>query len=115
MTDLGTLGGTYSSANGINDLGQVVGWAYLTGDTAQHAFARRGSAPMVDLGTFGGSYSGANGVNNAGQIVGYSYTTGNTAYHATIWSGPWKDLVGNFGSTAGIWALRQTADTAGSA
>src|SRR5262249_8147792 len=38
LFDLGTLGGSYSYANAINDLGQVVGSAYLPGDAGQHAF-----------------------------------------------------------------------------
>ena len=37
MTDLGTLGGIDSQANGINDSGQVVGFLYLGGND-YHAF-----------------------------------------------------------------------------
>ena len=94
---------------GINDSGQIVGYSNPPGDTANHAFWRRAGGTMVDLGTFGGTFSLARGLNNAGQVVGYSYVTGDTTYRATIWSGPWKDLVGNFGRSYGIWARRQTA------
>ena len=45
MTDLGTLGGTDSGA-GINDSGQVVGWASIPGNTQAHAFSRTGTGPM---------------------------------------------------------------------
>jgi probable HAF family extracellular repeat protein len=37
--DLGTLGGTFSSAAAVNANGQVVGDSYLAGDTADHAFS----------------------------------------------------------------------------
>ena len=38
MTDIGTLGGTNSYAQGINALGQVVGETYLAGDNIQRGF-----------------------------------------------------------------------------
>ena len=85
MIDLGTLGGTYSCANGINDLGQVVGMATLPGGAAWHAFLVTPQGGvwfqdsnldgrndlMIDLGTLNGS-SYATDINNAGQVVGSS-------------------------------------------
>jgi probable HAF family extracellular repeat protein len=74
MTDLGTLGGQYSYAWGINDSGQVVGEAYTTGDAAIHAFLYSGST-MTDLNTMIDPNSGwiltdASAINDAGQIAG---------------------------------------------
>ncbi len=53
VIDLGTLGGTYSVANGISNSGWVSGISALPGDTAIHAIAWR-SGVMTDLGTLGG-------------------------------------------------------------
>ena len=72
MTDLGTLGGSFSIAFAINDEGQVVGESSTSGDNSTtHAFLYEGNG-MHDLGTLGGSFSRALGINNAGQIVGVS-------------------------------------------
>jgi probable HAF family extracellular repeat protein len=81
MTDLGTLGGTDSSAMGINASGQVVGFSDTAGDAAQHAFLYDGSA-MIDLNTLidpasDWTLSYARGINDAGQIVGYGTHNGN--------------------------------------
>jgi probable HAF family extracellular repeat protein len=48
MQDLGTLGGTYSPAEGINSGSQIVGSSTLMGDTAVHAFLYTGGT-MEDL------------------------------------------------------------------
>ena len=80
---LGTLGGASSQATGINDKGQIVGFADTTpdgtGTSQSHAFlwtpggtdGVASNPQMKDLGLFvDGTYSQAAGINNAGQIVG---------------------------------------------
>ena len=53
VIDLSTLGGTTSAAFGINNSGQVVGYAKTAGNAADHAFLYSGGG-VTDLGTFGG-------------------------------------------------------------
>jgi probable HAF family extracellular repeat protein len=60
VTDLGTLGGTYSLAGGINNKGVVEGYSTLTGDQNVHAALwRKGKSMITDLGTLGGPNSDA--------------------------------------------------------
>ena len=75
--DLGTLGGTSSAGNGINNLGQVVGSSGTT-DGQTRAFRTAPNSVINpatdDLGTLGGSSSTANDINDLGQVVGSSTT-----------------------------------------
>ena len=75
MIDLGSLGGVYAEARGLNNRGQVVGFSTLTGDVFGHAFLWTGGK-MQDLGVLGGDFSffsEANAINDGGEIAGHSF------------------------------------------
>ena len=74
---LGTLGGTYSVASGLNNKGQVVGWSNIVGDQYDHAFLWE-SGIMIDLGTLGGNSSYAGAINDSGIIAGQAEISPNT-------------------------------------
>ena len=87
ITDLGTLGGDYSDAFGINNdptVLQVVGQS-TTADGPLHAFFWTPSGPMMDLGTLGGRDSHAEDINNHGQIVGGSEDASQQRW-AVVWT-----------------------------
>jgi probable HAF family extracellular repeat protein len=74
IIDLGTLGGDFSDANGINNdptVVQVVGLSTIVDNITVHAFFWTPPGPMIDLGTLGGD-SNAFDINNYGQIAGGS-------------------------------------------
>jgi probable HAF family extracellular repeat protein len=58
VVDLGTLGGTFSLAGGLNEEGDVEGFSTLSGDTAVHAVLWR-KGKIIDRGTLGGPNSTA--------------------------------------------------------
>ena len=81
ITDLGTLGGTYSTAHDINAAGQVVGVADNSAGV-DRAFLYSNGA-MQDLNTLLPAGSGwilreASAINNAGEIVGFGKHNGAT-------------------------------------
>jgi len=107
VTDLGTLGGSFAFAIGINDSGEVVGYSAFANPPpgygySSHAFLYS-NGTMTDLGTLGGASSYAEGINGSGEVVGSSYIlTGNIFgdlnSHAFLYSnGMMKDL-GTLGS-----------------
>lgn len=112
LQDLGTLGGTSSAGNALNDAGDVVGWSQLAGDLVQHAFLYHGGS-LLDLGTLGGSGAAALGINDAGTIVGNSVLADGSTQHAFVYlGGKLLDLNG-LTSLSGGWQLTDAFDVNG--
>jgi probable HAF family extracellular repeat protein len=71
--------GAGSSARGINDAGQVAGFARFGGSSTMHAFFWDASSGLTDLGVLPNRpYSQATDFNLAGQVVGTSKTVNST-------------------------------------
>jgi probable HAF family extracellular repeat protein len=68
VTDIGTLGGPFSSAEGISNRGWVSGLSSLPGDAIVHAFAWRDGV-MSDLGTPGLNSVSAYPFNERGELA----------------------------------------------
>lgn len=92
LQNLGTLGGSTSSARAISSNGLVAGYS-TTATGATHAFLWQNGV-MQDLGTLGGNMSMACGVNSKGEVVGWSTTsTTGSVPHAFLWrNGAMEDL-----------------------
>lgn len=103
---LGTLGGTDSYGEFINDLGQVSGHSEtsnvanpITGCPPFDPFIwENGKMTDINPGNFGGAEGGTNFLSNQGQAVGFGTLAGEAASHPFVWSrGKLTDLynVGN--------------------
>src|SRR5512143_1169176 len=78
VTELGGLGGTYTTPFGTNNLGQVVGTSHSSDYSTRQAFRtapNRSINPSTDyLGTLGGSSSAGYAINDSCQVAGTSGT-----------------------------------------
>lgn len=74
ITDLGTLGGSFTDAGNLNERGEVTGIGASPGDTALRGFVWKGGR-LTDIGTLGGTQAGAGAINNSGQFSGTSNLT----------------------------------------
>jgi probable HAF family extracellular repeat protein len=94
MSPLGSLPGLPSAlANGINDAGTIVGFAFTNNHLKAHAFAWDAANGMRALPDLGGDASLAQAINDDGSIVGWSYDASGVL-HAVSWdaSGQITDL-----------------------
>ncbi len=80
--DLGTLGGTQSSARAINDRGEIAGDSDTAIGEVHPVLWRKGR--MIDLGLPGGYQGRAYSLNNRGQVVGAVNVPGGYQ-HAFVW------------------------------
>jgi uncharacterized membrane protein len=70
---LGSLGGDFGDALGINDFGQIVGWSLYAGDIHGPAFVWDGVHGLHALPSLPGDTDGSgNNINELDQITGYS-------------------------------------------
>src|SRR5688500_15999818 len=96
ITPLDTLGGVYSSGNGINNLGEIVGSA-ITVEGYSHAVIWKNGS-ITDLGTLGGDTSEAEDINENSQVVGSSRIANAFYHHAFLWE---KDIMIDLGTLGG--------------
>jgi probable HAF family extracellular repeat protein len=93
--DLGTLGGAASFASGVNNLGQVVGYAqneggqfraFLYANGGQNQAFLYSHGVVRGLGLSNENFSTATGLNGLGQVVGYFKTQANSRQAAFMFS-----------------------------
>jgi len=114
VTDLGILpGGTSSIGLGINNSGQMAGYANTSG--AERGFIYSDSA-MTPLGSLTGGTSNAYGINDSGQVVGSSVAS-NGSLHAVLYSadGTPADLGTLGGAASHANAINNNGQIVGSA
>ncbi len=110
----GTTGsGSFSSAGGINSLGQIVGTSSVTNANNIHAFLLS-NGNWKDLGSLGNS-SGATAINSSGQIVGSTATNNNgLGYsHAFLYSNGIMQDLGTFGRNCYAYAINDAGQIVG--
>jgi probable HAF family extracellular repeat protein len=92
MVDVGSLGGHFAIALGLNNRGEVIGNSLLSDDAASHPYFWS-QGKMLDIGTFGGTQGEANAINENGEVAGDAYFPGDAIRHGFLWKyGKRRDL-----------------------
>ncbi|MGF1483222.1 MAG: PEP-CTERM sorting domain-containing protein [Opitutales bacterium] len=114
-TELGTLGGTFSFAQAINNSGQVASRATLANGQTRATVWDADCTP-TNLGTLGGISSIAQAINNSGQVAGRA-SLANNERRATVWdSNGTPTNLGTLGGTfSAAVAINDSGQVAGEA
>ena len=122
MHDIGTLGGNFSYAYGVNDSGVIVGASNPTGSSSVHAYTYKQGDPnggFTDISTLGGvnANSFARGVNSSGVTVGYSDTLNSGQTQAFVYTpGGSIQAIGTLGAktiSSRAYAINNIGDIVG--
>ena len=91
MTDLGTLGGSYTVGYGINGRGQVTGASYTPDGYDAFLYS---NGQMIDLGILpgGGWVSAGLSINDFGKVAGQSTASAGDFHGFLYENGPMVDL-----------------------
>lgn len=84
-TPLGTMGGTQSYANDINDDGTAVGWSHDAGGQMR-AFSWTEANGMVNIGTEFALETAAEAISNNNEIAGWIYNGVGNGYKSARWT-----------------------------
>ena len=116
IQDLGTFGGDEAGALGINELGEVVGFAQLpSGDV--RAFIWRAEQGKQSLGTLGGANSRARAINDRSEVAGISEIgVESDLVHAFLWTEEdgLRDLGALGEGFSEAWAINNRQEVVGS-
>jgi len=116
IQDLGTLGGRWSWAGGINNAGQIVGGSTINesdryGWPYERAFVWQDGV-MTPLPVPGGGASGASDINDAGVIVGAA-ATADGERRACLWEEGSITYLGTLGGWSSALAINESGQVVG--